>query len=117
MDYLEKYRELIEVTLDRCCQMNARHVEVDREIEVSDRLAFDRGRDQYLWFRFGWLGKQKIQCFVVYICIKNNKVWVEEDSTDLDVVGELLKAGVLEQDIVLGFHHPSKHRLTEFASV
>jgi XisI protein len=56
MDYLKKYRELIEVTLDRCCQMNARHVEVDREIEVSDRLAFDRGRDQYLWFRFGWLG-------------------------------------------------------------
>jgi XisI protein len=83
MDYLEKYRELIEVTLDRCYQMNDRHVEVDREIEVSDRLAFDRGRDQYLWFRFGWLGKQKIQCFVVYICIKNNKVWVEEDSTDL----------------------------------
>jgi hypothetical protein len=35
MDYLEKYRELIEVTLDRCCQMNARHVEVDREIEVT----------------------------------------------------------------------------------
>jgi XisI protein len=28
-----------------------------------------------------------------------------------------LKAGILEQDIVLGFHHPIKRRLTEFASV
>jgi hypothetical protein len=34
---------------------------------------------------------------------------------DLCVVDDLLAAGVPKQDIVLGFHHPSKRPLTEFA--
>lgn len=42
----------------------------------------------------------------MYFCIKNGKIWVEEDATDLCVVDDLLAAGILKSDIILGFHHP-----------
>jgi XisI protein len=51
----------------------------------------------------------------VYIRIEQGKVWVEEDWTKQGIANELLAAGVLPEDIVLGFHHPSKRRFTEFA--
>ncbi|WP_277884337.1 element excision factor XisI family protein [Nostoc parmelioides] len=47
--------------------------------------------------------------------IQNGKIWVEEDSTDLGIVDDLLAAGIPKTDIILGFHHPSKRALTEFA--
>ena len=53
----------------------------------------------------------------MYLRIKEGKIWVEEDWTDLCVVDDLLAAGISKGDIVLGFHHPSKRPLTEFATV
>jgi hypothetical protein len=41
---------------------------------------------------------------------------VEEDSTDLPIVDELLASAIPKTDIILGFHHPSKRALTEFAT-
>jgi hypothetical protein len=87
-----------------------------REIEVSDRLALDEERDQYLWFRFGWDNKKLIQHIIIYLCIKDGKVWVEKDATNLCIVDDLLSAGIPPSDIVLGFHHPSKRGFTEFAT-
>jgi XisH protein/XisI protein len=80
------------------------------------QLAFDRIHDQYLWFRFGWEDKKKVQQMIVYICIKNGKIWVEEDATDLCIVDDLLAADIPKYDIILGFHHPKKRALTEFAT-
>lgn len=51
---------------------------------------------------------------MVYLRIQNGKIWVEEDWTQ-GIVNDLLEAGVPHEDIVLGFQHPSKRLLTEFA--
>jgi hypothetical protein len=60
MDKLAGYRQIIETAIDRFYRINDRQVTINRSIESSDRLAFDRDRDQYLWFRFGWQDKKKI---------------------------------------------------------
>jgi hypothetical protein len=86
------------------------------EFEVSERLTIDETRDQYIWFRFGWEDKKQIQHIIIYLTIKNGKIWVEEDATDLCVVDDLLSAGIPQNDIVLGFHYPSKRVFTEFAT-
>ncbi len=52
----------------------------------------------------------------MYLRIKNGKIWVEEDWTDLGVVDDLLAAEIPQSDIVLEFHHPSKRPFTEFAT-
>lgn len=113
MGSLDFYRETIEKILSHYYQIT---VSQNRS-EIEDRIAFDRIRDEYIWFCCGWDGIDRINRFVVYLTIKNNKVWIEEDNTDLCIVDELLDAGIPKTDIVLGFHHPSKRSLTEFATV
>lgn len=115
MDKLDNYRSIIKKILTEYYEMA--HTQIgNREIEVSDRLALDEERNQYLWFRFGWDNKKLIQHIIIYLCIKNGKIWVEEDATNLCVVDDLLSAGIPQSDIVLGFHHPSKRGFTEFAT-
>jgi hypothetical protein len=82
---------------------------------VADRLILDEQHDQYLWLRCGWDGKKRVQHIILYLQIQNGKIWVEEDNTDLGIVDDLLTAGIPKTDMILGFHHPSKRALTEFA--
>lgn len=116
MDKLEKYRNIIKQILSKYYEINNSKDLNNCKVEISERLAFDEKRDQYIWFRFGWDDKKHIQNIIIYLCLKNGKVWVEEDATDLCIVDELLLAGIPQSDIVLGFQHPSKRGLTEFAT-
>ncbi|MFM9160077.1 MAG: element excision factor XisI family protein, partial [Dolichospermum sp.] len=71
--------------------------------------------DQYLWFQTGWQNDHKIRGITVYVRIKNEKIYIEEDWTEEGIANELLKEGVLKEDIVLAFHDPETRKLTEFA--
>jgi hypothetical protein len=55
-----------------------------------------------------------VSAIIIFLRIKNDKIWVEEDWTDLCVVDDLLAAGVPKSDIVLGFHSPNKRKSTDF---
>ncbi|NET10690.1 MAG: XisI protein [Symploca sp. SIO2B6] len=112
-----RYRKIIQSVLSNYYQISLSQNHPQQSSEVSDRLAFDNGRDQYLWFRFGWSGDKLVQHIIIYICMKHDKVWVEQDATDLCIVDKLVSAGIPSEDIVLGFHHPSKRVLTDFAHV
>jgi hypothetical protein len=115
MDKLEHYRQIIENKLTDYYSLANSETLASGSSEVSDRLALDRENDQYIWFRFGWSGAQKVQHIIMYLCIKNGKIWVEEDATNLCVVDDLLAENIPETDIVLGFHPPQKRAFTEFA--
>ncbi|MBY0513816.1 MAG: XisI protein [Gemmataceae bacterium] len=77
----------------------------------------DPEHDQYGLFRVGWRGgnKERVTNIVFMARIKDGKVWIEEDNTDLTLADELLKAGLSKDDIVLAFHHPEERHLSEFA--
>lgn len=113
MDQLMHYRSIIQTILNRYYRMTISQTVLLESSEVSDRLAFDPERDQYLWFRFGWDDKKRVQQIIMYLCIKNGKIWVEEDATNLCVVDDLLAADIPQTDIVLGFHPPRKRAMTE----
>jgi hypothetical protein len=115
MDKLKYYRRTIETLLTEYYEMTVKGEKDRDDAETEHRLAFDEERDQYLWFRSGWDGKQRTRHITMYLRIKNGKIWVEEDWTDLCIVDDLLAAEIPKSDIVLGFHHPSKRGFTEFA--
>jgi XisI protein len=52
---------------------------------------------------------------VLHIDIKDGKVWVQHNGTERAIADDLMEQGVPAQDIVLGFHSPSKRKFTEFA--
>lgn len=116
MGDLENYRNIVKKILTEYYEMSHQKPEKNPASEVCDRLALDDTRDQYLWFRFGWEDRKLVQNMIIYLSIKNGKIWVEQDWTNLCVVDDLLAAGIPKNHIVLGFHHPSKRPLTEFAT-
>ena len=111
MDKVENYRSLIKKILTEYYEW----VSNAPRDGVEECLSFDEVRDHYFWFHIGWDGKCRVQGVTVYLRIRNGKIWVEEDWTKQGIVNDLLEAGVLHEDIVLGFQHPSKRPLTEFA--
>ncbi len=111
MDSVTQYRDIIKSLLSEYQNL----AEQSQSAGIESQLAFDEQHDQYIWLRTGWDTVRRVRGISIYIRIKNSKVWVEEDWTDLEVVDALIKAGIPATDIVLGFHPPEARQHTEFA--
>jgi hypothetical protein len=46
--------------------------------------------------------------------IKDGKIWLQQNITDIDVGQELLEFGIPKEDIVLGLHLPYKRPYTGY---
>ncbi|MGJ3248493.1 MAG: XisI protein [Elainellaceae cyanobacterium] len=112
MDKLKRYRDIIQTMLTEYQEWAAGA----NEPGIQQCLSFDAERDHYLWFHVGWQGKDRDFGVTVYLRIDQGKIWVEEDWTKQGIVNDLLEAGIPSEDIVLGFQHPNKRPLTEFAT-
>ncbi len=62
----------------------------------------------------GWNNRQWHYGSFVHIDVKpDGKVWVQHDGTDLSIAKELMKRGIPQQDIVLGFKSPIEREWVE----
>jgi XisI protein len=113
MDKLTYYQKLIKNILTQYYEWASN----SPQDEVKECLAFDDEHQHYLWFHIGWNHKQRVLSIMVCLRIQDDKIWVEEDRTKQGIVNDLLASGVVQEDIVLGFQHPSKRYLTEFANL
>ncbi|EAZ92581.1 XisI protein [Crocosphaera chwakensis] len=111
MDQLKHYQNLIKSILLEYEKISSQVPDPD----IDEVLMFDDERSQYLWFNIGWKNEKRVKAISVYIRIKNNKIWIEEDWTEEGIAVELLRNGVPKDDIVLGFHDPETRKVTEFA--
>jgi len=112
MEKLNQYRNIIKKILTEYDKLAS---QTPNPEGVDSILAFDKKRDQYLWFQTGWYDDRKIRGITVYIRIKNQKIYIEEDWTEEGIANELLKENIPKQDIVLAFHDPESRKSTEFA--
>ena len=111
MDKLTHYQTLIKQILTEYERISSQVTDPD----IDEVLMFDDIRSQYLWFNIGWKNDKRIKSISVYVRIKNNKIYIEEDWTEEGIATELLREGVPKEDIVLAFHDPETRKLTEFA--
>ncbi len=51
----------------------------------------------------------------IHIDMKNEKIWIQWNGTEINIAEELVLMGVPKQDIVIGFHSPLKRQFTDFA--
>ncbi len=110
MDKVVKYRQLIKDLLVNYASPNT-----DSNQELEEQLVFDAERDHYQLLSVGWQNKKRIYFCLLHLDIKNNKIWLQENSTDYDIVEDLIKSGVPYSDVVIGFHPADVRKLTEFA--
>lgn len=106
---IERYRELIKSIVEK-------HVRCDCEDrEVETQIAFDIERDRYLMFHVGWRGEKRVYGCVIHIEIKEGKIWIQRDGTEVGIANELIESGVPKSDIVLGYRSPYMRKFTELA--
>ncbi|WP_448266240.1 XisI protein [Nostoc sp. DSM 114159] len=113
MDKLTQYQNLIKQILTEYQRISSQVTIVD----VDEVLMFDDERSQYLWFNIGWKQGKRVKGISVYIRIKNEKIYIEEDLTEEGMATELMNLGVPASDIVLAFQPPEVRKYTEFATV
>lgn len=109
MDKLESYRKII-------IEILKKHGENRQYLgEVTTSIIVDRENDHYMLFVDGWDKYERIYGIVYHFDIRNDKIWLQQNCTDIDIVDELLEYGIPKSDIVIGFHSPTKRKYTEFA--
>lgn len=111
MDKLTHYQTLVKQILTEYERISSQVPDPD----IDEVLMFDDQKSQYLWFNIGWKDRRRVNAISVYVRIKNEKIYIEEDWTEEGIANELLRKGVTKEDIVLAFHDPETRRLTEFA--
>ncbi|MBF2057769.1 MAG: XisI protein [Cyanobacterium sp. T60_A2020_053] len=108
MDKLKLYRQYIKQLLS---QYNSMQKQDD---DYESQLIFDEIRDHYLWLDVGWDGYKRIYYTVIHFDIKQEKVWLQQNATDLNPAEDLIQMGVTREDIVLGLQPPYKRPHTSY---
>jgi hypothetical protein len=62
----------------------------------------------------GWRNQRRIYGPVLHLDIMDNKIWIQQDGTEVGIANELVELGVPKQDIVLGFDPPNLRKLSKF---
>ena len=110
MDKLTHYKEVITSILDKYQRQKPAGLEaIDNEVIIDEKT------QQYILMRVGFENDRRVHYCVFHFAIKNDKIWLEEDTTDIPVAQLLLDAGIPKEDIVLAFHAPYRRELSGFA--
>jgi hypothetical protein len=109
MDRLTDFRNAIRKVLTE-------HAQLSTGDEVRGQTVFDAESDRYLVVVMGRIGGRRVHFCLAHVEIIEDKVWIQSDGTDQGVANQLGAAGVLKEDIVLGFKSPRLRRYTDFAS-
>lgn len=111
MDKVTEYPKLIEQILSEHIGLCNRRP--DREIETF--LIKDEAQGHYIWMNLGWQNDKRVTGMTVYVRLRDNKFWIEEDWTEEGIAAALLALGVPKEDIVLAFHEPKMRQYTDFS--
>lgn len=83
--------------------------------EVDIETIFDIENDRYQVVSAGWNKHCRVYGCLIHIDLKNDKIWIQYDGTEIGIANELVERGVSKQDIVLAYHAPYLRHLTDFA--
>jgi XisI protein len=109
VDKLELYRSIVTELLTKYSQYKPSYGQVEIE------QIFDRDRDRYLLLAIGWNQQKRIYGTTIHLDIQDEKIWIQQNTTEFDLASDLVEMGVPKQDIVIGFHTPKMRQLTGFA--
>jgi hypothetical protein len=85
----------------------------DPESELQ--LIIDENNHHYLLLEAGWHKNQRIYGNLIHLDIINNKIWIQQDGTEIGIANELVDLGIPPQQIVLAFKTIECRKITDFA--
>ncbi|MBD2777852.1 XisI protein [Iningainema tapete] len=108
MDKLEKYRQCIQTLLSNYVAIPISNG------EIESQTVFDLQQDHYQVMNVGWDGNRRVHGCVLHLDIKDGKIWVQQNTTELRIAHELAAMSIPKEDIVLGFQAPYVREYTGF---
>ncbi|HEY9640308.1 MAG TPA: XisI protein [Coleofasciculaceae cyanobacterium] len=109
MAKLDQYRHCIQALLRKYADGNELNPG-----EVESELIVDTEHDHYQLVDVGWHQLERIYSCVMHFDIKDGKIWIQQNMTEIDVAQELVEMGVCPADIVLGLQAPYKRQYTGY---
>jgi hypothetical protein len=106
---VEQYRQWVQQLLSERAQRQS------HPSEIETQAIFDTAHDHYLLLHTGWRDDRRTHGCSLHLDIKDGKIWIQHDGTEVGIATQLLELGVPASDIVLGFHSPYMRQFTEFA--
>jgi XisI protein len=108
MEKLNQYRQYLR-------QLLTAQAESDQnETNIECQLLFDTENDHYQLLDIGWEGLKRVYSCYMHLDIKDGKIWIQRNMTEMDIAAELVEKGVAREDIVLGLHPPYKRPYTGY---
>ena len=104
MGKLANYRTYIK----RIIQKYGAELPISEEVETQ--YIFDVEHDHYQLFQVGWDKHEWTHACIIHLDIKNEKIWIQHNGTEIGIAEELVASGVPKEDIVLGFQAPYKRK-------
>jgi XisI protein len=77
--------------------------------QLENQLVFDTVNHHYQLLRIGFRDNHFVHACPFHFDIKNGKIWIQQNRTDIEVGQEFQSLGVPASDIVIGFL-PEKYR-------
>jgi len=108
MAKLAEYRQYIKNLLKQ-------HAGMVWDKRIQAQTIFDIENDHYQLIYVGWRDQNRIYGPVLHLDIIDDKIWIQQDGTEVGIANELVELGVPKEDIVLGFQLPSVRKYTDFA--
>ncbi|MBC6423150.1 MAG: XisI protein [Hormoscilla sp. SP5CHS1] len=109
MAKIDEYREMI---LEILTEYSS-HKPAYGDVEVE--LILDPERDRYLLVHAGWSNRRRIYGCTIHIDLKGDKIWIQNDGTEVGIANVLVERGVSPQDIVIAYNAPYLRKFTDFA--
>jgi hypothetical protein len=109
MDTLTQYRNHIQTLLKE-------HANLVWDNRIQAETIFDTEHDHYQLVYVGWRNSKRVYGVVLHLDIIDNKVWIQQDGTEIGIANKLVELGVPKNDIVLAFDPPNLRKYTDFAA-
>jgi hypothetical protein len=110
MDYTIKYQKLLAKYL------HSIKANWSENYQEKVELVCDFEANHFLVVQFGWGDEGHIHHVPIHLNIRDGKIWIQENLTELEIDNHLMALGVPKSDIVLGVVPPEYRKFSGFAA-
>lgn len=111
MDKIKKYQDIITQYLEEYAA-----IPYSKSPGIEKQVIADRQRNHFQLVSIGWDKSSFEHATILHFDIKDGKVWIQQNWTELPVADDLIERGVDKSDIVLGFLPDFARPLSGFAA-
>lgn len=103
METLEKYQNIVIDFLEEYAKISYANAP-----ELEQQVIADTKRNHFELVSIGWHKGQFVHDLAFHFDIKDNKIWIQQNWTDIKVSKELIDRGANPADIIIGFIQTQK---------